>query len=356
MKLIRNISIMLLAAAAIVGCEKYDKAQVERSAIKAPILSEYPTGVVTLKKERKDSSDILLKWNPAQYGYAAAVTYTVEAYVDGKEPVEIGQTYLDSIYIINKVLNTALTKKLGASVEEPIAAFSFKVRLVASIGPATYDTISLPVTLKVVPWDMAPTPLWVIGEYSGWNHANSTLIYSENSDNVYKGWVYMNVDGKPVGEMDDYKFTPAASWNDSWGGALDALVPNGGNMKIANGYCYLFNVDLNPTVMKGSANTKFLRLGMIGEATPNGWDTPDTELKWDAAAKVFKATGVQMKAGGFKFRADNDWALNWGVGPRQGQLSLSGGGDNITFTGAPGTYTVIVDLCQLFPTYQFIAE
>ena len=49
---------------------------------------------------------------------------------------------------------------------------------------------------------------------------------------------------------------------------------------------------------------------------------------------------LDLPVGGFKFRADNDWALNYGDTGADG--TLDAGGDNIQIAAA-GNYTVKFD-------------
>lgn len=168
----------------------------------------------------------------------------------------------------------------------------------------------------------------------------------------------MNKASEPVDKLLGFKFTTQGDWNGkNYGGTLAALDDNGGagNIEIENGYTYLFTVDI--AQLKATVDKKISRLGMVGSATPNDWNSPDTELKWDASKKLFRATGVAMKAGAFKFRANDDWStIDWGAGAAAGQLNLAGGGGDITFSGADGNYTVEVDLCKLQPTYTLTKE
>ena len=80
-------------------------------------------------------------------------------------------------------------------------------------------------------------------------------------------------------------------------------------------------------------------IGVIGDATPNGWDasTPLTttdNLIWTGT--------IAFKGGEFKFRANDGWDINLG-----GAISdLTQGGDNIASPGE-GNYEVTLDLITL---------
>jgi hypothetical protein len=78
--------------------------------------------------------------------------------------------------------------------------------------------------------------------------------------------------------------------------------------------------------------------GIIGSATPTGWDS-DTNLDYDLTTKKYSTT-LNMVVGEFKFRLDDAWAVNFGDDGNN--LSLEAGGANIPITVA-GSYTIVID-------------
>ena len=78
--------------------------------------------------------------------------------------------------------------------------------------------------------------------------------------------------------------------------------------------------------------------GIIGSATPTGWDS-DTNLDYDLTTKKYSTT-MNMVVGEFKFRLDDAWAVNYGDDGNN--LSLEAGGSNIPISVA-GSYTIVVD-------------
>lgn len=76
--------------------------------------------------------------------------------------------------------------------------------------------------------------------------------------------------------------------------------------------------------------------GIIGDATPGGWGE-DTNMTFTAAKGeyVWKAD-VTLTNGFIKFRANDDWAINFGDNGANGSLEY--GGDNIAVTA--GTYHI----------------
>ncbi|MDE6770832.1 MAG: SusF/SusE family outer membrane protein, partial [Muribaculaceae bacterium] len=89
-------------------------------------------------------------------------------------------------------------------------------------------------------------------------------------------------------------------------------------------------------------------IGVIGNATPNGWDastalTSDNYLVWKGV--------IAFGEGEFKFRANDAWDVNLG-----GKLTeLSQGGDNIPSPGE-GTYEVTLDLSKIPYTCTLVKQ
>ena len=132
------------------------------------------------------------------------------------------------------------------------------------------------------------------------------------------------------------KFRANHDWGYNYGSdkADGTLGAGAGNIPVSLEADYVINLNLSkPNAYTYSAN----RWGVIGDATPGGWNT-DTNMTWDATAKVLKVT-LNLTAGSIKFRANDDWAVNVG-----GSLTaLSPGGDNIPVTVA-GNYTITLNV------------
>jgi hypothetical protein len=87
--------------------------------------------------------------------------------------------------------------------------------------------------------------------------------------------------------------------------------------------------------------------GIIGNATPGGWDN-STPMTYDPATKKWTVIAVMTAQSapdnGWKFRANNAWEINLGdttVNSTDGTLSY--GGSNISIAAA-GTYRIELDL------------
>jgi hypothetical protein len=175
----------------------------------------------------------------------------------------------------------------------------------------------------------AVATVWgVIGSASPMGWDDETPLAYDPASKTWKGVVHLT--------EAEFKFRANHNWDYNYGSdAADGkLTAGGGNIPVTVESDYAFELDLShPNAYTYAVN----RWGLIGDATPGGWDT-DTNLIWDAANKVFTVTVDLVSPGSFKFRANDGWDLNYG-----GNLgNLSPGGDNIAVESA-GNYTITFD-------------
>lgn len=83
--------------------------------------------------------------------------------------------------------------------------------------------------------------------------------------------------------------------------------------------------------------------GIIGSATPTGWDS-DTNLDYNFTTKIYSITMPLTAGGAFKFRLDDSWTTNYGDDGNNLSLDLgvNGGGADIPVT-VSGTYFIRVN-------------
>lgn len=167
----------------------------------------------------------------------------------------------------------------------------------------------------------------VIGSASPGGWGDETALTYNPTSQTWQGVLHLTAA--------EIKFRANHNWDFNYGSsAKNATLNSGGdNIPVAVESDYSITLDLShPNAYTYSAN----RWGLIGDATPGGWDT-DTNMTWDAVNKVFKVT-LNLTAKSFKFRANDGWDINYG-----GNLNaLSSGGDNIPVP-SDGSYTVTFD-------------
>ena len=99
---------------------------------------------------------------------------------------------------------------------------------------------------------------------------------------------------------------------------------------------YYFVVDLPG---KSITATEVKTMGIIGDF--NGWGG-DVVMTWNAEEYCYEATNAGLTANGWKFRINNDWAIN---------LGANGDGANIGDLCANGAnISVAGNTVKLYPT------
>lgn len=158
---------------------------------------------------------------------------------------------------------------------------------------------------------------------SDWSPADAPNLASVNSDKNYEGYIYFSK------ADDEYKFTQGPNWDVNWGdnGGDGSLESGGANLKAPAAGLYKINVNLNDFVYT-AVKTDW---GLIGDATPGGWDT-DTNMDFDPVTKEYKVI-VELKAGKIKFRANDGWDINLGDNGADGILEYGGSDIVIAETG-----------------------
>ena len=157
------------------------------------------------------------------------------------------------------------------------------------------------------------------GDANGWDGYD----YLAGDGVHFTGFMYLNQNG--------FKFTTAPDRSGTGYGANFDTAPNAANIVITEpaGY-YKVEVDLSK---KTYTLTPITSIGIIGAATPGGWDA-DTDLTYNKTERCWEVQDIKLKAGECKFRANKGWDINWGGTPD----NLTQNGDNISVEA--GTYDI----------------
>lgn len=342
----KNLTILLLAIASLLlaSCED-SLGPVINTEVDAPtIMSPSSGNSFVLTEEEAEETLLTLEWTAPDYGFTAPITYIVqmaEAGTEFEDPSSLGESNTTSYSItVGEMNSKLLSAGFPANQEADI-----EVRVVAQVNENIEDEVSEPITLELTPYLVVieyPS-IYVPGGYQSssgytndWSPADAPALTSVNDNNRYEGYVYFS-------GANEFKFTAEQNWdNGDWGGSNGELAPGGANLSISEGGYYRMNVDLN-NLTYSILNTDW---GLIGDATPSGWDA-DTDMTYDQDAKVWSLT-VDLGTGYIKFRANDAWDLNYGDDGVDGILEQ--GGADIEITEA-GNYTITLDLAQ--PPYTY---
>jgi len=364
------LSLILLAGTitSIVSCsdEKLDP-----TASSSTINLSSPTGgsfVLTGSTAGTDS--FTAKWTPANFGFSASVTYSLQAVKSTESFSNTSSAIVLGTMSSNKDINEkAVTQRIlnnlllsaGGSIG---TSGSFKLRVIGK--PSTQlasstngvSAVSNEVTISATPYDTFDEfqKLYLPGSYGGastfadWSGAgNSATIFSAGNDGKYEGFVWMNV-ANP-----EFKFNSDPTWsgNDKGESSADGSFTGnlgGSNIKPADGAgTYFFTVNwpsLSYTMGKR-------QVAIIGAATPNGWGNP-TYLTFDTnpSSPYFRMYTIDLALANDEFliRLKDDWSVKMGTLSGNTENTTTGGQYKIKLNGgnmkvpSAGNYKVVLDI------------
>ncbi|MCB0639323.1 MAG: SusE domain-containing protein [Lewinella sp.] len=333
----KKIFLGLMALALLWSCEEAVFDPVLESGVVPIILSPADGSTYVLTEENADNVMAKFAWTAADFGYNAAVTYELQAdrvSGDFSTPIGLGQAAGGelSLSVTNQRMNDAMLAN-GFPFD---VATDLLVRVKASIkdqtGAVVSSMISETITITVTAFEQVINypKLWVPGDYwdPQWSPENSPNVWSFKSDDKYEGYINF------PNATNNFKYTPAPNWDADWGdngqdGTLDPS-PGADNIVIDGAGYYKMNVDLN-ALTHTYTKTDW---GLIGDATPGGWDT-DTNMTYDPATRSWSVT-LDLVEGKIKFRANDAWDIDFG--DNEGDFVPDYGGSDIPVTA--GNYTI----------------
>jgi len=361
MKFLRYIS-CAAAALSLLACQEVDKTcALAHDAVVAPVLDEHSDILVDADNL---SSEVTFTWRAADYGYPAAVAYSLYCVYGEEEPYQVGESATTSYTLSKETLNNALVNSKGLNVpaDETSTVFFYVVSSISTAQESAYikksNVIGLDITTvksTSAPW--IRRPLYVPGGHQGWSPATAPVLWetAENSD-VYEGPVYL-VPAGAAAAVCEFKFTDTPGWDGgNFGNSLDALGNSGGsgNLSVAPG-TYWVKVTLTSDHSTGSAKlTPITAISVVGAY--NSWADDDVELRlaglpaapveaedpgypaYEAAhnaavnAQIWECTIPAFTGGEFKFRLNHAWADSWG-GDNLDHINYNGGNCSTTLTG-----------------------
>lgn len=336
-------SIIALFAVLALSCsveDVQDRPVIE--GVDAPVLTAPTSGAAyVLAPENAAAQAERFTWKSANYGGNVEITYAVEMDTKGNNfaaPQAIG-----SVISENQVSVTVEAMNSAALLLEatPFSPTEFEVRIKSVVGTAAM--LSNVIEIVVTPYTTETPKLWLPGNYQGasgygsdWSPSSAPTLASEGYGKTdFEGYAYFDGNAK-------FKFASQPNWdgpNYGAGASAGLISTTGGDIDILAGY-YLIKADTDPA--KLSYSTTATTWGIIGDATPGGWDN-STVMTYNKATKLWTVT-ANLTANKFKFRANNAWTINYGdIKPTADGESLQLDGSDIPVATA-GNYTITLDL------------
>jgi hypothetical protein len=296
------------------------------------VLSSNPTiqtlnAPSTLVLSRADASkSIMFSGKAADFGFEAAIKYTLEGALATdtafKNVITIASAEVDTFALTTADLNSLLLTK--GLTEDAVNNLILRVKAYVSDAVVTYSKVS---KIAVTPYGLPRLDLMSSG-----NVINK--ITSAKGDGVYSSYVKLAADASfTLKDPDTGKEYGLTAGNVAVGGA--ALTTANATTKDASETAgwYILTVDVNT----GKFSLDAYMIGLVGTATPNGWNAPDLKMEYDVKTGIWSAT-ADLAAGFFKFRLNNAW--DWNLG---GTLdNLTHGGADIAVTA--GKYLIKLEV------------
>ncbi|MGV1001683.1 SusE domain-containing protein [Empedobacter falsenii] len=334
-KFIKYISLACASIFALSACnDDEDIIKLDPSTFVAPKVETPASSTIELLEENAANTAMTFNWSAANYGTNTPPKYELQIDIKGdnfKNHQVLTSTSTLTADVTVKELNLAVIA-LGL---EPFKEGEIEYRIVSTVGtPSSQQLISNVNTLKITAYPTDLSTNWgVVGSATpnGWDGPD-VQFWKTDVTNVFVA--YTDLKG---GEI---KFRQDNKWELDYGGSNGKLEKGGKNIAVDAG-TYKITMDLTNLTYKLEKFT----WGLVGDATPNGWDGPDTKLSYDGTIDSW-TTILTMKDGEYKFRLNNDWDKgNYGgadgaLVEKGDNIKIKAGKYKITANFTKKTYTV----------------
>lgn len=345
--ILKSCAIALLFIANI-SCENDD--QTIASAKGGPeLLTPIDGSTYVLTPENAQNEATTLVWNHADYDVQTEVTYEVQTAISGTnfENIQIAGTTTNRFMVLTVEQLNALALALGIN---PFEATDVDLRIKSSLGSnASLESYSNTIKITLTAYTTDLPKLWVVGGFlaasgygNDWTPSSAVpLAASGFGETDFEGYVYFN------SASFEFKFLPTnASFDGDYGddGSFsNALVQEGETNCLGSGAGYYWVKADTEALTYSIQPTSW---AITGAATPLGWPdngVVDQDMTYNPSTKKWEIV-IALTAGGneFKFRANDDWAINYGDAGNDGILEFNNG-SNLSVP-ASGTYLVELDL------------
>ena len=210
----------------------------------------------------------------------------------------------------------------------PVPAGEYAITFDKSTGEYSFEEV---ITFSTIGLIGTATP-------GGWD-TDTDLTQSSSDPNVWSANMTL-VDGEA-------KFRANDAWAIDWGSAdwpSGTGVQGGDNIPVVGGD-YLVTLNTETGEYSFQEIVEFQTIGLIGDATPNGWGA-DTEMTKDPDNGSMWTLRVILVDGEAKFRANGEWVVDWGSGDFPTGVGVQGGANipitageyNVSFNSITGAY------------------
>lgn len=347
MKATLKSSLLLLVASATLwtSCTKTDEVKAYLNPGGSLQLNT-TISTVTLLQANASSTAGSFTWSAADFGYKAAVTYTLQLCKAGTNFAASSTTEINMGAALSKTFTVQEFNAKMLDIMPFGVATGVNARVKADVGSGVaplYSNIVTTITVTayrdIINYGF-PQALWIAGNYQGWDPGSAPKIVDKSASGTtgsnYEGYINFT-DGAPH----EFKMVKGNNWGaGDFGSAGGSNLGNGGPNLTMTGAAGVFLVRANTQNMTWNY-TRISTWGIIGSATPGGWGS-STPMTFNVGTGTWTITTNLTGGQELKFRANDDWAINFGDdAPRDNKPDYNGA--NIPIA-ADGNYTITLDL------------
>lgn len=348
MKFTKYLVGLAASAGLLFGCQELEMVQIcDPSEVVPPVLADVDDLTITAENQEESA---VFTWDAADFGAKVAVNYALEAQLGDGDIYEIVSGLSGTSYKISyEILNQNFYNGLGLPADTPV---EIKLYISARVGEnEKYYSDPVNVTVQVTSAEKKYPMIYVIGNFNDWKDGTTQELFDfAGTDTKYSGIVGFGgkaangfkIRGSENGwdnalgnwGLDGSKDVPAAE------SATIDLISDGGSGDIKIYSKNFYNMTLDKTAPSLTMNFSFNSIGVIGTAV-GGWDS-DIDFQFNTEKQRF-FLDITLVEGEIKFRADDDWALNWGVATPGVKMEkgILDGGENITVPA--GNYRIYLN-------------
>ncbi|WP_418604256.1 SusE domain-containing protein [Hwangdonia sp.] len=213
----------------------------------------------------------------------------------------------------------------------------------ANISITTAGSYKITMDLNNLTYTIESFSLGIVGgAYNEWGATPDFMLEYDQYSDVFRGIVTL-IDG-------EMKFRMNNDWGTNWGDdGVDGTLEEGGANIVVTAGIYIATVNMNDLTY--TLEPIDYVWGLVGGAYNEWGATPDAQFTRDWSRPfndIWILNDVTLIDGEYKFRANNDWGVNYGDDGGDGVLEA--GGANLVTTA--GTYSFVLDFSDpANPTY-----
>ena len=288
-------------------------------------------------------------WTAADFGYKAAVTYSIQFCKAGTNFASSSTTEVNMGSALSRTFTIGDFNAKMLDIIPYGVATQVYARMKADVGSGVTPLYSNVITnlfitayRDVIIYNF-PQAIWIAGNYQGWDPPTAPKIVDKAASGTtgsnYEGYINI-LDGSPH----QFKMVKGNNWGAGDFGqgatALTLASPSGTNLQTV-GTPGVYYIKANTQNLTWSF-TKINTWGIIGSAVPvSGWNS-SVPMTFNAGAGTWTITTNLLGGQELKFRANDDWGLNFGDdSPRDNKPDYNGGNIPVALDG---NYTITLDI------------